>query len=86
MTTVALTDRRHIDYLPDYCPQCNPLGDQADRPVRLAALTEPTSVTWPGGSRVTCTYACGRCGHQWARTDLWDAASAGFDRKQRTAA
>lgn len=74
-------DCRRIDFLPDYCPQCNPLGDQADRPVRLAALMEPTTVSWPGGRRVTCAYACSRCGHHWTRNDLWDAASAGFDRK-----
>ncbi|KZS74743.1 hypothetical protein A4G26_22940 [Mycobacterium kansasii] len=72
---------RSIDYLPDYCPRCNPLGDQADRRVRLASLTEPTSITWPGGRRLICAYRCVGCGHQWVRRDLWDAASAGFDQK-----
>ncbi len=72
---------RSIDYLPDYCPHCNPLGDQGDSRVRLASLTEPTSITWPGGRRLVCRYRCDACGHPWTRTDLWDAASAGFDQK-----
>lgn len=69
---------RSIDFLPDYCGQCNPLGDQGDRPVRLASLTEPTSITWPGGRRLICAYRCDGCGHQWVRTDLWTAEHAGF--------
>lgn len=72
---------RRIDYLPDYCPRCNPAGDQADSRVRLASLTEPTSITWPGGRRLICRYRCAGCGHQWVRTDLWNAASAGLDQK-----
>jgi len=72
---------RSIDYLPDYCSKCNPLGDQADSRVRLASLTEPRSITWPGGRRLICRYRCDGCGHQWTRTDLWDAACAGFDHK-----
>ncbi len=72
---------RRLDYLGDYCPRCNPVGDQADRPVRLASLNEPTSITWPGGRRLICEYQCKACGHQWTRTDLWTAASAGFDQK-----
>lgn len=75
---------RRLDYLPDYCPRCNPAGDQADRPVRLASLSEPTSVTWNGGRRLLCRYRCG-CGHGWTRTDLWTAEQAGFD-PQRSAA
>ncbi|MFT9527254.1 hypothetical protein ACM0AU_22400 [Mycobacteroides abscessus subsp. abscessus] len=78
--------RRSIDYLPDYCPQCNPLGDQADRPVRLAALTEPTSITWPGGRRLLCEYRCGTCRHPWVRTDLWTAEQAGLNPNDRSAA
>lgn len=77
---------RSIDYLPDYCPHCNPLGDQADRPVRLASLTEPTEVRWGGGRFAECEYRCPRCGHQWTRTDLWDAEQAGFTAKRRSAA
>lgn len=72
---------RSIDWLPDICPKCCPAGHFGDRRDRLAALTEPTSITWPGGRRLICRYRCDRCGHQWVRTDLWDAASAGFDQK-----
>jgi hypothetical protein len=74
---------RRIDFLPDYCPHCNPLGDQADSRVRLAALAEPTSVTWHGGRRLICEYRCDRCGHPWVRADLWTAEHAGLDPKQR---
>ncbi|BBZ64516.1 hypothetical protein MMON_58170 [Mycolicibacterium monacense] len=77
---------RRLDYLPDYCPRCNPAGDRADRPVRLASLTEPTSITWPGGRRLICEYQCNACSHQWVRTDLWSAEQAGFDPKQRRTA
>ncbi len=77
---------RSIDYLPDYCSKCNPLGDQGDRLIRLASLTEPTSITWPGGRRLICRYICEGCGHQWTRSDLWTAAHAGLDPKQRRSA
>ena len=90
MTIVATTDshsdRRRFQFLDDYCPRCNPLGYQADSRVRSATLTEPTSVTWPGGKYVTCQYQCKGCGHQWRRADLWTAENAGFDPKQRKAA
>ncbi|MDC8992418.1 hypothetical protein PR371_00295 [Mycobacterium marinum] len=86
MTVTAITiDRspgnRSIEFLPDYCPECNPAGHHAGRPVRLATLAEPTSITWPGGRRLICRYRCDHCGHQWQRSDLWDAQSAGFDPK-----
>ncbi|MDV6308906.1 hypothetical protein R4227_16770 [Gordonia amicalis] len=79
-------DRRHVSYLGDYCAHCNPAGDQADSCVRLLTLVEPDAVTWRGGKRVTCEYRCTGCGHQWARSDLWNAEQAGFDPKQRSAA
>jgi len=69
---------RSLAYLDDYCPRCNPAGHRADSRARLASLTEPTSLTWRGGRRVVCRYRCDRCGHQWRRTDLWDARSAGL--------
>lgn len=69
---------RCLQFLEDYCPRCNPAGHHADRPVRLATLTEPTSLTWRGGKRVVCRYHCARCGHRWRRADLWDAQSAGL--------
>ena len=78
--------RRSIDYLPDYCPHCNPAGDQGDSRIRLASLAEPMSITWPGGRRLICRYRCDRCGHQWTRTDLWSAEHAGLDPKQRRTA
>lgn len=85
MTTIERRPgSRRLDYLPDYCPRCNPAGECADRPVRLASLTEPTLITWNGGRRLLCRYRCG-CGHEWTRTDLWTAEQAGFD-PQRTAA
>lgn len=73
--------RRSIDYLPDYCGRCNPAGDQGDSRIRLASLTEPTSITWPGGRRLVCRYRCEGCGHQWTRSDLWSAAHAGLDQR-----
>ncbi|MCV7223641.1 hypothetical protein [Mycolicibacterium elephantis] len=81
---MTITDRRpeSIEFLPDYCPRCNPLGLWADSRVRLASLTEPTSVTWRGGKYVICRYQCDGCGHQWRRADLWTAAEAGFNPKQ----
>lgn len=90
MSSATSDDRnseiRSTEFLPDYCPRCNPAGARADRPVRLAALTEPTSVTWPGGRRLICRYRCGSCGHQWTRTDLWSPEQAGFNPKRRKAA
>lgn len=84
MTVTTITiDRspgsRSIDYLPDFCLRCCSAGHFADRRDRLAALTEPTSITWYGGEHVTCRYRCDRCGLRWTRSDLWDATSAGFD-------
>lgn len=38
----------------DYCPQCCPAGGQADRPVRLAAMTAPYAVTAGRGRRALC--------------------------------
>lgn len=67
-----------IEFLPDYCPICNPAGHHADRCTRLAALTEPEAVTWRGGRSLLCEYVCDRCVHQWRRADLWTAAEAGF--------
>jgi hypothetical protein len=72
------TARAKFAFLDDYCPQCNPLGHHADRPARLAALTEPTSVTWSGGKHVVCTYQCASCGHDWQRGDLWTPEQAGL--------
>lgn len=87
MTVVATTDnhpdRRRFQFLDDYCPRCNPAGHYADRRVRLATLTEPTSLIWHGGKRVICRYECHRCGHQWRRADLWTAKEAGFDTKHQ---
>jgi hypothetical protein len=87
--TIAISNDRNsesrIQFLDDYCPRCNPLGYHADSRVRLASLTEPTSVTWPRGKHAICAYHCGGCGHDWQRTDLWTAECAGFDRKQRKA-
>ncbi|GAB3024954.1 hypothetical protein [Mycobacterium bourgelatii] len=80
------TEHRSVEFLPDYCPRCNPLGHYADSRDRVASLTEPTSVTWRGGKYVVCRYRCDGCGHQWRRADLWDAQSAGFDPKHRKAA
>lgn len=90
MTIVATNarhpDRRRFQFLDDYCPRCNPAGHFADSRVRLATLTEPTSVTWPGGRYALCRYRCRR-GHRWSRADLWTAREAGFDPKhQRRAA
>lgn len=79
-------DRRHVNYLGDYCGNCNPAGDQADSCVRLHTLVEPDAVTWHGDRRVTCEYVCDHCGHRWTRSDLWSAEQAGFDPKQRRTA
>ena len=80
---VATTDNRRLQFLDDYCPCCNPLGHHADSRVRLASLTEPTSLLWRGGKNVLCRYQCGKCGHRWQRADLWTAACAGLDPKQK---
>lgn len=82
---MTITDRPHPDpilFLDDYCPRCNPLGEQADSRVRECSLTAPDAITWHGGKRMICEYECGCCGHQWRRGDLWTAAEAGFNRKQ----
>jgi ribosomal protein L44E len=79
MTIVVTNESDNIQFLPDYCPRCNPFGYHADSRVRLASLTEPTSVTWHGGKRVICEYRCVGCGHNWRRADLWTAQEAGFD-------
>jgi hypothetical protein len=79
-------DRRSIEFLPDYCPRCNPLGHHADSRIRLASLTEPTSITPRGRKRPVCEYRCDGCGHQWRRADLWTAEEAGLDPKQRKVA
>lgn len=82
-TTGSRPDRRRrFPFLDDYCPRCNPAGHYADRRVRLATLTEPTSVTWPGGRFAICKYRCTRCGHRWQRNDLWTAREAGFTPKR----
>ncbi|MGV7633071.1 hypothetical protein LAUMK42_04413 [Mycobacterium persicum] len=83
VTIEATPDSQRLQFLDDYCPRCNPAGDQADSRVRSATLTEPVRLTWPGGKYVTCDYQCHGCGHQWRRADYWTARSAGFDRKQR---
>lgn len=83
ITILASAESRRLQFLEDYCPRCNPAGDQADSRFRAATLTEPIRLTWPGGKYVTCEYRCGSCGHQWQRDDLWTARSAGFDPKQR---
>jgi hypothetical protein len=72
----ALTE---IEFLPDYCPACNPAGHHADSCHRRATLTEPDAIHWNGGPRLRCDYDCARCRHQWTRRDLWDARSAGFE-------
>lgn len=85
MSTVTIAkshpDSPSIEFLPDYCPSCNPLGHCADSRVRLASLTEPTSLIWHGGKRLICNYQCKRCGHKWQRADLWTAENAGLDPK-----
>lgn len=89
MSAAVLTRATHPDrrfqFLEDYCPECNPLGHNAARPIRLASLTTPEAVTWPGGTRLICEYRCDHCGHQWRRPDLWTAESAGFDPRQEIA-
>ncbi len=77
VTIDATTGNRRLQFLEDYCPRCSPVGDQADRPARLATLT-PTSITAPGGNRLVCAYGCVRCGRQWRRSDLWTAQDAGL--------
>ena len=81
-------DRRHCHFLGDWCPRCSPLAEQADSRVRLTTYAEPEAVEWSGGRRVTTSYRCACCGHQWSRADLYDAASAGFgaDRPYRRGA
>ncbi|BBX15222.1 hypothetical protein CRI77_22415 [Mycolicibacterium duvalii] len=81
MTTTA-PDTRRWQFLDDYCPQCNPLGHNADSRVRLASLTEPTEVRRSGSTGAVCRYVCTLCGHTWTRSDLWTAQSAGLDTKQ----
>jgi hypothetical protein len=81
---MTITDRRQPDrvlLLDDYCPRCNPLGHYTDSRVRVTSLTGPTSAARRGGKYVICRYQCDGCGHQWRRGDLWDAQSAGFDRR-----
>ena len=78
MTTTTAPDTRRLQFLDDYCPQCNPAGHHADSRVRRATLTEPTEVTRGGGTWALCRYECGRCAHQWLRDDLFTAASAGL--------
>ncbi|GAB1811845.1 hypothetical protein [Mycobacterium sp. MUNTM1] len=85
MSVTAIIVSGSIEFLPDYCPHCNPFGHHADSRIRLASLTDPTSVTWPGGKRVICDYYCDDCGHEWRRADLWTAKEAGFDPKERRA-
>ncbi|MDY6871276.1 MAG: hypothetical protein SV966_12440 [Actinomycetota bacterium] len=88
MTTPTATpsvDPFHDFWLPDYCPECNPAGHNADRCVRLATQTEPDAVTWRGGKVVVCEYQCDRCGHAWTNSDLWDAQCAGFTPQRRAA-
>jgi hypothetical protein len=84
--SVSTIDRGHVSYLDDYCGHCNPAGDQADSCLRLSTLVEPEAVTWHGNKSVTCDYRCHRCGHRWTRSDLWSAAQAGFDARQRRSA
>lgn len=80
MTTTATKPDPFGDFwMPDYCPCCNPLGDQADSRIRSASMNEPDAVTWHGGKGLVCDYLCERCGHQWRRADLWTAKSAGID-------
>jgi hypothetical protein len=71
-------------WMADWCPKCNPDGMYADRPVRLASLTAPTSVYYNGGKYLTCHYRCPRprCGHRWSSDD-WPATCVGIDPKQR---
>lgn len=82
-STTPNVDPFYDTWMGDYCPACCPPGDQADRCTRLAAMTEPDAVIWTGGKRLICEYHCDRCGHDWQRPDLWDAASAGFDSSAR---
>lgn len=77
-----MTRSSSIEFLPDYCPRCNPLGHHADSRARLASLTEPIRVSLIARNRVVCEYRCNGCGHEWRRADLWDAQSAGFGAKQ----
>lgn len=90
MTTITPTPiDRSSGFLSDYCPRCCPAGHhEPDRQTRMHALFEPDSVSWDGGRRVTTSYRCACCGHQWSRADLYDAASAGFgaDRPYRRGA
>lgn len=75
------TPTRTTAFLSDYCPQCNPLDYCAPRDMRMASLTDPVSVSWPGGRYAVCRYRCRR-GHRWVRRDLWTAREAGFDTKR----
>ena len=86
MTLTSEGSQHSIQFLPDYCPRCNPLGHKADSRIRLSTLTEPNAVTWRGGKRVTCEYSCAHCCHTWTRSDLWSAEQAGFDPKRGSAA
>jgi hypothetical protein len=87
MSTTSTTYRfdPHADFwnwMPDYCPRCNPAGAQADSCVRKATMAEPHAVGWAGGKYVTCHYVCDCCGHRWKSRD-WPASAAGFDPKQQ---
>ncbi len=73
-----MTAPTEIEFLPDYCPECNPAGQHADRCARICSLTEPDAITWRGGTRLVCQYTCDRCGHQWRRADLWTAENFGL--------
>ncbi|MDV3135424.1 hypothetical protein [Mycobacterium sp. 29Ha] len=77
-TTTTNQPDRCLQFLDDYCPQCNPAGHRADSRVRRATLTEPTDVTAGGGAWAVCRYECGGCGHQWLRDDLFTVESAGL--------
>ncbi|OBF93042.1 hypothetical protein A5773_20050 [Mycobacterium sp. 852014-52450_SCH5900713] len=73
-TTMTTADRWAVDY----CPQCCPAGDKADRSVRLAAMTAPYAVTAGRGRWALCKYRCASCGHTWQRADLWTAKMVGL--------
>lgn len=77
-TTTTAPGTRRLQFLDDYCPECNPAGHHADSRVRRATLTEPTEVSRGVGAWAVCRYECGGCGHQWQRDDLFTAASAGL--------
>lgn len=78
-STTPNVDPFYDTWMGDYCPACCPPGDQAGRCTRPGRNDRAGRRGLDRGKRLICEYCCDRCGHQWRRSDLWDAASAGFD-------